>query len=46
MLTVLIVLACLAIVSTAVAAYGKCPLWVPVFMLCVIELLHVLPLGK
>jgi hypothetical protein len=46
MLTVMIVLAIIAIVATVVAASGHCPLWAPVFILCVIELLRVLPLGK
>ncbi len=46
MLTVLIVLAVAAFVGTLVAAYNKCPLWIPVLLLCIAELLRVLPLGK
>lgn len=44
MLTVMFVLVAAAFVCTVVAALGKCPVWVPVLLLCVIELLHVLPL--
>lgn len=46
MLTVLLVVALLAVACTIVAALGKCPIWIPVFLLCVIELVRVLPLGK
>ena len=35
-----------AFVCTLVSAIGKCPLWVPVLLLCVLELLRVLPLGR
>ena len=44
MLTVFIILVLIAIALTAVSAAGKCPLWPAVFVLCVIELLRVLPL--
>lgn len=46
MFTVLIILAITAFICTIVSAIGKCPVWVPVLVLCVIELLRVLPLGK
>lgn len=46
MLTVLFILAVAAAIMTLVhAAYtGKVALWVPVLLLCIIELLRVLPL--
>jgi len=44
MLTVMIVLVAAAFVCTIVSAIGKCPLWVAVVLLCVIELIRVLPL--
>ncbi len=43
MLTVLTILAVAAFICTIVSAIGKCPVWVPVMLLCVIELLRVLP---
>lgn len=46
MLTVIGVLAILALVSAVIAGWGKIPLWVAVVLLCVIELLRVLPLGR
>jgi hypothetical protein len=46
MLTVFVILAVTAFIATVVAAMGKCPLWVAVVILCVIELLRVLPLGR
>lgn len=46
MLTVFIVIAVAAFISTIVSAMGKCPIWVPVLLLCLIELLRALPLGK
>ncbi len=46
MLTVFLVLAIAAFVTTLIAAWGKVPLWVAVMILCLIELLRVLPLGK
>lgn len=44
--TVLLVLAITAFVCVIVSAFGKCPLWVAVALLCIIELLRVMPLGK
>lgn len=49
MLTVLIILVIAAfLVTLASAAWTppKAPLWVSVLLLCVIELIRVLPLGK
>jgi hypothetical protein len=43
MLTVAVVLVLAAFICTVVSALGKCPLWVAVVFLCVIELLRVLP---
>lgn len=46
MLTVFVVIAITAFACTIIAALGKCPVWVPVLLLCIIELLRALPLGK
>ena len=46
MLTVLVVLALAAFILAVAAAAGKVPLWVSVIVLCLIELLRALPLGK
>ena len=46
MLTVLLVLVLAAFIATFLSAIGKCPLWVGVVFLCIIELLRVIPLGK
>jgi hypothetical protein len=46
MLTVFLLLAIAAFICTVAAALGKCPIWVPVLFLCVIELMRALPLGK
>jgi len=46
MMTVMVFLVVAAFVSTVVSALGKCPLWISVVFLCIIELLRVLPLGK
>lgn len=45
MLTVFIVLAIVAFGCTIASAMGKCPLWVAVLLLTVIELLRALPAG-
>jgi hypothetical protein len=45
MLTVFLLLALAAFVCTVVAALGKCPVWIPVLLLCLIELLRAVPLG-
>lgn len=46
MLTVVGFLVIAAFVSTIVSAIGKCPLWVPVLLLTLVELLRILPLGN
>lgn len=46
MLTVFLLLALAAFICTVLSALGKCPLWVGVLFLCVIELLRALPLGR
>jgi len=48
MLTVMIVLAIAAFIAAILSAAGKwaIPLWVSVIILCVIELIRTLPLGK
>lgn len=46
MLTVSIILAIIAMLLTVGSAAGWCPLWAPVFILALIELLRVLPVGK
>lgn len=42
-LTVLFVLALLAIIFAAASAAGKVPLWCAVILLCLIELLRAIP---
>lgn len=44
MLTVIFVLILAAFICSIAGAMNKCPLWVPLVLLCVIELLRVLPL--
>lgn len=46
MLTVFVLLALGAFVLALVAAVGRAPLWVAVVVLCVLELLRALPLGR
>jgi len=46
MLTVFLLLALAAFVCAIAEACGKCPGWVPVILLCLIELLRALPLGR
>lgn len=46
MLTVFLLLALSAFVTAILSAIGRCPLWVSVLLLCLIELLRALPLGK
>ncbi len=46
MLTVMICLVAAAFICTIVSALGRCPLWVAVLLLCVVEMIRVLPLGK
>ncbi len=44
-MTVIALLVILAFVLTVVASVGRCPLFLPVFLLCLIELLRIVPLG-
>lgn len=46
MMTVLAFLAIAAFIVTIASALGKAPLWVAVILLCIIELLRVMPLGR
>jgi len=46
MLTVMIILVIAAFIATLVAAAGKIPLYVGVIVLCIIELIRTLPMGK
>jgi len=46
MFTVLAILAVAALIVAILSAIGKAPLWVSVIILCIIELLRVLPLGR
>lgn len=46
MVTVLVVLALAAFICAIAAAINKAPLWVAVIVLCLIELLRALPIGK
>lgn len=48
MLTVIVVLVVLALLVTVASALSppKAPLWIAVFLLCIIHLIQVLPLGK
>jgi hypothetical protein len=44
MLTVLFVLIAAAFITSIASVMGKCPLWVAVILLCVVDLIQVLPL--
>lgn len=46
MLTVIAFLVIAAFATTILSAIGKSPLWVSVLLLCVVELLRILPLGS
>ncbi len=46
MLTVFLIIAVAAFIVTILSAIGKAPPWVAVLLLCVIELLRALPLGR
>jgi hypothetical protein len=43
MMTVSVILLLAAFACSVAAAMGKCPLWVGVVLLCVIEALRILP---
>lgn len=46
MLTVTIVLAVAALICAVAAAMNRAPLWVSVIILCLIELIRALPMGR
>lgn len=46
MITVFFLLAVSAFVVAILSAIGKAPLWVAVVLLCVLELLRAVPLGR
>ena len=46
MLTVIGFLVIAAFIAVIVSALGKCPLWVGVLLLCVVELIRILPIGR
>lgn len=45
MLTIIGLLVLGALIATIASMMGKCPLYVPVLLLCIVEGLRVLPLG-
>lgn len=46
MLTVIGFVIIAAFICAIVSAIGKAPLWISVVLLCIIELLRILPLGR
>jgi len=44
--TVMVLMVLAAFITAIVAAMGKCPLWVSVILLCIIELIRVVPGGR
>jgi hypothetical protein len=44
-LTVLIILAALALITCVFSISNKIPIWVPVLLLCIFALCQVIPLG-
>ena len=43
MITLLALLVVVALATAVASIMGKCPLWVPVIVLCVIEAVQILP---
>lgn len=43
MLTLTFILVATAFVCTVASAVGKCPIWIPVLLLTLLELLRVIP---
>jgi hypothetical protein len=43
-MTVILFLVIAAFICAIVSALGKCPLWVSVILLCIVELMRVIPL--
>ena len=46
MLTIMVILAIIALVCTIAAIVNRAPLYVAVLILCLMELLRALPLGR
>lgn len=46
MLTVIGFLVAAAFICTIISALGRSPLWVAVLLLCIVELVRILPLGR
>jgi hypothetical protein len=44
MLSIVCILAIAGFVSTIIAVMGKCPLWVPVLFISIVQVLQCLPL--
>lgn len=42
-LTITLILVLAALIGTILSAMGKCPLWLPVFLLAMLEALRILP---
>lgn len=45
MLTVIMIIVICAFIVTILSGIGKAPLWPAVLLLCIVELLRILPLG-
>ncbi len=43
-MNVVLILAVSAFITTIVSAIGRCPVWVPVMLLCLLALLQSLPI--
>jgi hypothetical protein len=43
-MTVILFLVIAAFICAIVSALGRCPLWVAVILLCIVELMRVIPL--
>jgi hypothetical protein len=46
MLTVFVLLALVAFICTIANALDRCPLWIAVLILSILELMRALPMGK
>lgn len=46
MMTVIGFLVIAAFICAIVSALGKCPLWVAAILLCIVELIRILPIGR
>ena len=44
-LTVVGILIVAALIAAIVAAMGRCPLWVSVILLCIVEAIRIMPLS-